>query len=71
MYFSTIGELIAMDGHGSFVWLAYGTTALVLLVNLTAMRLATGKQESALRWRQEVAALQQQQTNNTTEQNDS
>ena len=63
MYFSTIGELIAMDGHGSFVWLAYGTTVLVLIVNLVATRLATRKQESALRWRQEVTALQQQQAN--------
>ena len=46
MYFSTIGELIAMDGHGSFVWLAYGTTVLVLVVNLVATRLATRKQKA-------------------------
>ena len=71
MYFSTIGELIAMDGHGGFVWLAYGATVLVLMVNFVATRLATRKQESALRWRSEAVAISQKQANNSMERHDS
>ena len=70
MYFSTIGELIAMDGHGGFVWLAYSTTILVLMINYAAARLAIRKQERALRWRQEVAALRHKQTKQPMEQSD-
>ena len=70
MYFSTIGELIAIDGHGGFVWLAYSTTILVLMINYAAARLAIRKQERALRWRQEVAALQHKQTKQPMEQSD-
>jgi len=70
MYFSTIGELIAMDGHGGFVWLAYSTTILVLMINFAAARLAIRKQERALRWRQEVDALQHKQTKQPMERSD-
>ena len=59
-----------MDGHGGFVWLAYSTTILVLMINFAAARLAIRKQERALRWRQEVAALQQKQTKQPMEQSD-
>ena len=51
-----------MDGHGGFVWLAYSTTILVLMINYAAARLAIRKQERALRWRHEVAAVQHKQT---------
>ena len=57
MYFSSLSELIAMDGHGPFVWLAYGTALVVLLVNFAATRLAIRRQENALRWRAQAAAM--------------
>lgn len=59
-----------MDGHGGFVWLAYSTTILVLMINFAAARFAIRKQERALRWRQEVAALQHKQTKQPMEQSD-
>ena len=30
MYFESLSALLAMDGHGSFVWSAYAIAALVL-----------------------------------------
>lgn len=36
MYFEDIASLIAMGGHGSFVWLAYGATSLIIIYNVTA-----------------------------------
>lgn len=40
MYFSSISELMAMNGHGAYVWSAYGITlfALLLLFWLPARR---------------------------------
>lgn len=40
MYFSGISELMAMNGHGAYVWSAYGITlfALLLLFWLPARR---------------------------------
>ena len=31
MYFESFSELIAMNGHGAYVWSAYAITALVLV----------------------------------------
>jgi heme exporter protein D len=31
MYFENIAALIAMDGHGAFVWSAYAITAAVMV----------------------------------------
>ena len=36
MYFDSVSSLIAMDGHGAFVWSAYGITAVVLVALLVA-----------------------------------
>ena len=38
MYFESVGALLAMDGHGPYVWSAYGITMLVLLVLIVAPR---------------------------------
>ena len=67
MYFSSLSELIAMDGHGPFVWLSYGTALVVLLVNFAATRLAIRRQEKALRWRAEAAAMHKQHSNGVRE----
>ena len=67
MYFSSLSELIAMDGHGPFVWLSYGTALVVLLVNFAVTRLAIRRQENALRWRAEAAAMHKQHSNGARE----
>ena len=36
MYFDSLGALLAMDGHGPYVWAAYGITLLVLALVLSA-----------------------------------
>jgi heme exporter protein D len=32
MYFENFSALISMDGHGPYVWSAYGVTAIVLVL---------------------------------------
>jgi len=32
MQFSSIAEFIAMDGHGFYVWLSYGATAVLFII---------------------------------------
>lgn len=34
MYFDSVTAALTMDGHGAFVWSAYGITFLVLIVML-------------------------------------
>jgi len=36
MYFDSLDALLAMDGHGPYVWAAYGITLLVLALLLSA-----------------------------------
>ena len=36
MYFDSFADLIAMDGHGVFVWLAYASFLLIIVWNLLA-----------------------------------
>jgi heme exporter protein D len=38
MYFESLEAAIAMDGHGGFVWAAYGICMLVLFLILLAPR---------------------------------
>ena len=38
MYFDSFQALLEMDGHGAFVWAAYGITLLVLSIMLLAPR---------------------------------
>ena len=40
MSFQSFNEFLAMGGHGLYVWLAYGTTALVVLANVLGVRRA-------------------------------
>ena len=67
MYFSSLSELIAMDGHGMFVCLSYGTALAVLLFNFSATRFAIRRQENALRWRAQAAAMRTQHSNGVRE----
>lgn len=34
MKFDTLSAFLLMDGHGTYVWAAYGITILVVLINL-------------------------------------
>jgi heme exporter protein D len=36
MYFDSLEALLAMEGHGPYVWAAYGITLLVLALVLSA-----------------------------------
>jgi heme exporter protein D len=36
MYFHSLHALLAMDGHGAYVWTAYAVTALVITATLCA-----------------------------------
>ena len=38
MYFDSLEALLAMEGHGPYVWAAYGITLLVLALVLSAPR---------------------------------
>ena len=48
--FDTFAEFIAMGGHGLYVWLAYGSTIVVLLGNFFMLRSARKRQLQALHW---------------------
>ena len=50
-----------------FVWLSYGTALVVLLVNFSATRFAIRRQENALRWRAQAAAMHTQHSNGVRE----
>jgi heme exporter protein D len=34
MYFQNMADFLAMGGHGLYVWLAYGLSALILIYNV-------------------------------------
>lgn len=40
MNFDSVSEFLAMGGHGLYVWLSYGATALVLLANVMSVRIS-------------------------------
>jgi heme exporter protein D len=40
MSFDSVGDFLAMGGHGLYVWLAYGAAAGVIAVNVLALRRA-------------------------------
>lgn len=46
MYFDSVQALLQMDGHGGFVWAAYGITAAVITLLLLQPR---RRQQQALR----------------------
>lgn len=59
MEFSTLNEFIEMGGHGFYVWLSYGLTAIVILFNV----IRPLRQRSQL-----VRQLQQQNKRNQRQQ---
>lgn len=50
MQFDSFASFIAMGGHALYVWLAYGATVSILIGSTVALRRATKRQMSQLRW---------------------
>lgn len=67
MYFSSFNELLTMDGHGGYVWVAYLATLAVLVLNFIAVRVSTKSQQRALRWRHEAQSLNGELTQKPSE----
>jgi len=59
MQFESLTEFFAMGGHGLYVWLAYGATALVLVGNAYVVRRARIRQFQRLRWSEQLQAESQ------------
>jgi len=60
MQFDTLQDFFAMGGHGLYVWLAYGSTIAVLLLNDVSLRLARRKQWRRLQWQVQVEQSKEQ-----------
>lgn len=60
MYFKDISSFIAMGGHGSFVWLAYGVSLLIIAYNVMAPVLAWKKLKTQM-FRHKQRQIRQQQ----------
>lgn len=50
MHFDSLSDFLAMGGHALYVWLAYGSTVIVLLANVAILRSARVKQWRRLQW---------------------
>ena len=40
MSFDSLADFVAMGGHGLYVWLAYGSTIVVVVANVLSLRFA-------------------------------
>jgi heme exporter protein D len=60
MYFDSLGAALSMEGHGGFVWAAYGICLLVLALILLAPR----RRQKKFLWR--LAAEQKRQQGSPT-----
>ena len=65
MYFSDISSFIAMGGHGTFVWSAYGVAFLVIIYNIMAPVLARKKLAVQLQRQEKIQARQRRVTRAT------
>ena len=62
MYFDTFAEFLQMGKHGFYVWLAYGTTTLVLLWSWISARAMLSGIEKQLAQQSEISARSSSQT---------
>jgi len=58
MSFDSLGDFLAMGGHGLYVWLSYGAALIIVLYNVVSVRLAERRffQEARDRERRHGAA---------------
>ena len=50
MYFDSFAEFLQMGNHGLYVWVAYGSTLLVLLSAFFITRSMARSGEESIRW---------------------
>ena len=50
MQFETLSEFLQMDGHGLYVWLAYGVTLGFLLIYPLVLRTRKSKIVAQIQW---------------------
>ena len=50
MQFETLSEFLQMDGHGFYVWLAYGATLGFLLIYPLVLRARNSKIVAQIQW---------------------
>ena len=55
MQFENLNDFLNMGGHALYVWLAYGTTLTVLVVNFFFVRSALKSEERRQRWERQQA----------------
>ncbi len=67
MQFDSLAEFFAMGGHGLYVWLAYGATVALLLLNFTSARQSFHKALHTLSWQAAVRDRQKQSPNQSGE----
>lgn len=70
MYFQSFSQALAMDGHGGFVWSAYGITAFVLFILILAplrRKSRVMRHIAQQRRRAERSAAQQSEATTTSE----
>ena len=58
MYFETFADFLAMGGHGLYVWLAYGATALIWIGYPLALYLLRRRSVRRLQWMINAATLE-------------
>ena len=51
MNWANVGDFLAMGGAGFFVWMSYGACAIVVIVELWALRVRRARTLAALRGR--------------------
>ena len=56
MYFDSFADFLQMGKHGQYVWLAYGTTALVLLWTWLSARQSLARVTRRLKQQAQLAA---------------
>ena len=63
--FESLAAFFAMGGHGLYVWLAYGATALVLLGSFFMLRSARRRQFDRLPWMNAAQAASETEREST------
>ena len=58
MYFDSLNDFLSMGGHGLYVWLAYGVTLAVLVMNYLSVYRGRKRQLAQMNWQRQREAAQ-------------